>query len=382
MFDRMSGNRLESLKSTLAEVTTGALESDDPAAALVVVQEAIDRLEALATRLVDRIEERHLRPGGHTSVTSLLEAEGVRRGKASRLVRRARAVSEMPVVCSMYSDGQLNTDQVEELIRMREIVPDQFREGEEMLARIARNTRRIDTLRRALAYWLQAVAEPEALAQARELQERRRIYCSRSFDGRYRLEGWLDPEGAETLLRALDGEPPSKDDRRTTAQRRADHLIDMARHHLACRSPRAARPSVEVHVSLDALLGNQVDLSETDRGEVLVAETVRRLCCDAVVGRVVFGPEGIPVEVGARTRTVPAWLRRAVVARDRGCRFPDAADRQSGAMPTTFDIGPRAGRPAWTTSSSSAAVTTPWSTREDGGWSTKTPVSGSNRPVG
>jgi 5-methylcytosine-specific restriction endonuclease McrA len=33
-------------------------------------------------------------------------------------------------------------------------------------------------------------------------------------------------------------------------------------------------------------------------------------------------PDGRVVEVGARTRTVPPALRRALDHRDRGCRFP------------------------------------------------------------
>ena len=52
------------------------------------------------------------------------------------------------------------------------------------------------------------------------------------------------------------------------------------------------------------------------------AETSRRLACDA--SRVVMrhGRDGRVVEVGARTRTIPPALRRALHHRDRGCRFP------------------------------------------------------------
>jgi len=32
--------------------------------------------------------------------------------------------------------------------------------------------------------------------------------------------------------------------------------------------------------------------------------------------------DGVIVEVGARTRTIPAALRRALASRDHGCRFP------------------------------------------------------------
>jgi hypothetical protein len=57
------------------------------------------------------------------------------------------------------------------------------------------------------------------------------------------------------------------------------------------------------------------------------AETSRRLACDA--SRVVmrYDDEGRLLEVGARTRTIPPALRRALHARDRGCRFPGCDGR-------------------------------------------------------
>ena len=52
------------------------------------------------------------------------------------------------------------------------------------------------------------------------------------------------------------------------------------------------------------------------------AETSRRLACDA--SRVVMqhDEDGRIVEVGARTRTIPPAIRRALHHRDGGCRFP------------------------------------------------------------
>jgi hypothetical protein len=57
------------------------------------------------------------------------------------------------------------------------------------------------------------------------------------------------------------------------------------------------------------------------------AGTSQRLACDA--SRVVMrhDAEGRIVEVGARTRTIPPALRRALHHRDRGCRFPGCGVR-------------------------------------------------------
>ena len=54
-------------------------------------------------------------------------------------------------------------------------------------------------------------------------------------------------------------------------------------------------------------------------------ETARRLCCDAGIVATVDGPTGEPLAVGRRTRTIPPAMRRALLIRDRGCRFPGCA---------------------------------------------------------
>ncbi len=52
-------------------------------------------------------------------------------------------------------------------------------------------------------------------------------------------------------------------------------------------------------------------------------ETARRLSCDASVRRIVLGPRSEPLDVGRKTPVVPAAIRRAVIARDKTCRFPN-----------------------------------------------------------
>ena len=47
-----------------------------------------------------------------------------------------------------------------------------------------------------------------------------------------------------------------------------------------------------------------------------------RLACDASISRVLFSAASQPIDVGRATRTISPALRRALAARDRGCRFP------------------------------------------------------------
>src|SRR5438445_147790 len=75
--------------------------------------------------------------------------------------------------------------------------------------------------------------------------------------------------------------------------------------------------------SVEALgrLGDEI--AELAAGGARVpAETSQRLACDA--SRVVMrhDPDGRVTAIGARTRTIPPALRRALQHRDHGCRYP------------------------------------------------------------
>jgi Domain of unknown function (DUF222) len=52
-------------------------------------------------------------------------------------------------------------------------------------------------------------------------------------------------------------------------------------------------------------------------------ELAQRIACDCEVWRAVLDPStGLPLEVGRAHRIVPHWIRKALHARDRGCRWP------------------------------------------------------------
>ena len=54
----------------------------------------------------------------------------------------------------------------------------------------------------------------------------------------------------------------------------------------------------------------------------MAAETARRLACDASIVNLIEDDDGEPLNVGRKTRTISAPLRRLLNARDKGCRFP------------------------------------------------------------
>ncbi|HEY2996881.1 MAG TPA: DUF222 domain-containing protein [Methylomirabilota bacterium] len=117
-----------------------------------------------------------------------------------------------------------------------------------------------------------------------------------------------------------EGDPPSM------GQRQADALgmlAEAALHHNLDPGAPGERYQVVIHVDAPVLADpDQPGQSVLAEGDHFSAENSRRVACDA--SRVVMrhDPDGRVVEIGARTRTIPASLRRALQDRDRGCRFP------------------------------------------------------------
>jgi Domain of unknown function (DUF222)/HNH endonuclease len=90
------------------------------------------------------------------------------------------------------------------------------------------------------------------------------------------------------------------------------------------------RCQVVIHVDRD-LTSSEGTLDATlEDGTRVSAETLRRVACDGgVVTAVVDADQGGAVlDVGRRTRAIPAAIRRALWIRDQGCRFPGCANQR------------------------------------------------------
>lgn len=294
---------------------------------------------------------------------------GIGAGAAREKVRVARALGELPVLSEAMRGGELSYSLARAITRVA--TP----ENEAELVATARHVSAAQMERLVRAWRRSDRTEAEELAVEAERHAARELSLVAEPDGSWRLRGRLDPEVGATLGRALEAaeealfrrERAEADDdeagapRTPAAARRADALGLVAEAALgeglaaAEEAPvtgRGDRYQVVVHVPAATLAGaaeKPRDVSaetsgapastgarspgvsaETPRiedGPGLVAETARRLACDA--GRVVMvrGRRGEVLDVGRRTRSVPPALRRALAVRDGGCVFPGCGSR-------------------------------------------------------
>jgi hypothetical protein len=190
----------------------------------------------------------------------------------------------------------------------------------------------VDDFDTAAEKWRQLADDAHADDQTAGAVEHAEFFLSTTFAGRSAFGGDIDPEGARTILDALDArsrpEPAGTPTPLTLAERRAVALVEMAAASLAAHSPGGRAPAVaDVVIDLQTLRGEPpADLTrihcELSTGTPITRTTALRLCCDAWIGRVVMnGPSEI-LDLGQRTRVVSPAQRRALAHRDRGCVFP------------------------------------------------------------
>ena len=166
------------------------------------------------------------------------------------------------------------------------------------------------------------------LAGANDKYQRRYLHLNQSWEGMFVIDGRLDSEGGATLRAALNALLPEwqPGEEHSFSVRQADALVELARQRLdAGTLPDVAgqKPHLSVTASIATLMKEPgAPPGDLEWSEPITADTVRRVACDSAMTRVLLGPNSEPINVGRCTRTIPPALRRALVVRDKGCRFP------------------------------------------------------------
>ena len=303
------------------------------------IAELSAHLDASTARLLDLIREFDAGGGWNHGFRSCAQwlawRVGMDSGAARERVRVARALGALPRLAEALARGELSYAKVRALTRVA--TP----ETEERLLAVGKAGTACH-VERIVRGWRRA----DALAEARETTQRhksRALHLYQDEDGMVVVRGRLTPEAGAMLIQALDAARETLYQRAhsadaasnsedvsaetpSMAQQQADALAllaETALHHGLDPGAPGERYQLVVHVDAPVLADPEAPgQSVLDGGTHVSSETSRRLACDA--SRVVMRHEadGRVVEVGARTRTIPPALRRALHHRDRGCRFP------------------------------------------------------------
>ena len=255
---------------------------------------------------------------------------GIDIGAAREKVRVARALEGLPLISAAMARGSLSYSKVRAMTR----VATPHNEYSLLVIALHGTASQVENTVRLYRRADEAcLLEREAVQQAN-----RSVTWFHDDDGSLVMRIRLPAEAGAIVTKALElgadelrrlSPPPDRSGEAevppTRAQLRADVFPMLAETWLSHGFTSLGggdRQQIVLHVDQDTLRKAEPGRCEIEDGPSIAAETARRLSCDASMVRVVEDEDGAPLDVGRKSRTIPPSIRRALKARDAGCRFP------------------------------------------------------------
>jgi hypothetical protein len=254
---------------------------------------------------------------------------GIDLGAAREKVRVARALEQLPRLAAAMAAGRISYAKVRAMTR----VADASNENYFLKIALQGTASHVEEVVRGYRRALDAAELTREAIQQRD----QHLWFHTEPDGSLAIRGRVPAEVGALFVRALEAAvdtlPIPKDvsaetcadDLQRSRTRRVEALAVLAESFLA-RGPKdlsgSDRQQIVVHVDAETLTQGHAGRCELEHGPALASETARRLACDCSVVRIIEGPTGEPLDVGRKTRAIPPGIRRALNARDKGCRFP------------------------------------------------------------
>jgi hypothetical protein len=236
---------------------------------------------------------------------------------AREKVRVAHTLKMLPAIAESFSSGELSYSKVRPLTRVARA------DNEESLLSFALQTTasRVEERCRELR-----CGTVDSVSEANRAHFNRSLRVLRDASrGMVTITVELPLETGELLEKALDrardttpSRTPEVVDESWSAQQ-ADALVTVANAYLSGNGEKDATKSDNYQVTIHV---DQTALTNNDGRSSLPIESVKRLCCDGDAIVITEDEIGEPLSVGRKTRTVSTAIKRALRARDKGCRFP------------------------------------------------------------
>ena len=257
---------------------------------------------------------------------------GLDLGAAREKVRVANALLGLPKISAAMARGQLSYSKVRAVSRVARASNEDYflsvalsctASHVERIVRHSRDAEREQALSaeaaqqasRELTYWTDPDGSIVFRARLPAVAGTLVLNALRAAGDRLFKQG----VSAETQREQL---PPAASNH---AMQRADALALVTESFLSgntSASRSADRYQVVVHVDASTLSDDAAGACEIEGGNLIAAETARRLACDSSRVVVTQDNKGQPLDIGRKTRTIPPAIRRALAHRDKCCQFP------------------------------------------------------------
>lgn len=234
---------------------------------------------------------------------------------------------ELPVAAAAVAEGVLSGEHVTVVGEVMKALP---AEAEQSVVDFARDHEpaAVRSFGKELAYRLyQQDPEPREVEEKRPANQLRmqwtgdqlEIWAKLDKIAGAKFEAMIDPLARPRPETVEEGPDP-----RFRPEREGDafaELIDLVAR--ADQLPEHGGEPVTLTLTMSyAELVAKTGQAMLDTRERVQAAEVRQLACNAGIVPVVLGGRSEPMDIGRKTRTFPAAIRRMLVARDKGCAFP------------------------------------------------------------
>jgi Domain of unknown function (DUF222) len=331
---------LENLDAALEALIASGAENYGDGESMETLHQLSSRLESFVTEAVSVFEakERWAADGAKSAASWISSRCRVPRSAAQRRVRLGRTLRHLPMVAQAWSDGDIGEDAAKAIAwARRHRTEAAMARDEEMLVSQAKELG-FEDLSRVLAYWKQLADPDGAEASEEEKKAARDAFLTSSFNGMWLGQMTLDPLNGAIVSNELNrlehnlfeadcaeakerlGRPARIDElARTSAQRRADALVEMAtRSRTAPAEGIRPLPLFSVLVGYETLRGR---ICELENGTVLHPSALEPWMDSAYFERAIFSL-GTRIDVSVRSRLFTGGVRRAIEIRDRICTHP------------------------------------------------------------
>jgi hypothetical protein len=333
--------RMEGAVDQVAHGDLDELSDRELDALLGRLRRPLAQLEGFRARAAAMTQRRKLAARGpRTSIDGVLtdhrralgEQQRLAPGEVQRVLDAGRAATDGTATGRAVTEGRIGVSQARTIARVLETLIGAERDAVEV--ELVELAERLDPVAFGkAARRIQGRVQPEVLTGTQQRQElQRRFRATDTEDGGFAFSGLLYGSAAETARVALRAfrRPDAPGEQRTPDQRGADAFEQLCATALAtdeAPTRHGSSPQVIVMIDADELARLDEDpagvvASFASSGQPITGPQFRHLLQDCQLVRMVVDADAVPIEVSTTVRTVPAGLWRALVVRDRGCRWP------------------------------------------------------------
>jgi hypothetical protein len=314
--------RLRRAVDVLVEVEPADLSDAALASELLARRREIDRQEAAFARMAHAGHTRGVGAlDGAASTAAWLRSAGrMREGDARAAIEAGEVSDLLAETGAAWRAGEISSAAFRTIAAARvDGHDDTFVSCESSFLDLARR-HDLRSLRLATAHFKRC-----ALADGTEPSALDGLHISRLYDCRTVIKGDLSDLAAETVTTALHAytDPPDDQFPKKTSTRYAEALVRICEVALgATGTPERARVQVSVVIDWKTLTERQPGRLDGEFTGPIHPRDIEMLLCDCDISRIVTGPNGLPLDVGRKRRHPTPAMRRALVERDGGCRWP------------------------------------------------------------